>query len=39
MTYHKDANSKGNPCPEPGKEQQRIFATRLDKIIFNASNA
>ena len=48
MIYHKDAvNSKKNllklmtaiPCPVSGKEQQRMFVTPLDKIIFNASYA
>ena len=27
------------PCPVSGKEQQRMFATRLDKIIFKINNA
>ena len=48
MTYHKDAvKTRENPLklttaiprPESGKEQRRMFATRLDKIIVNASNA
>ena len=42
MTYHKDAvNSKRKSVktddilwPVSGKEQRRMFATRLDKIIF-----
>ena len=48
MSYHKDAvNSKRKsveiddtiPCPVSGKEQRTMFATRLNKINFNASNA
>ena len=43
MTYHSDAvNSRENsiklmtviPCPVSGKEQRRMFGTRLNKIIL-----
>ena len=43
MTYHKNAvNSREKslklttaiPCPVPSKEQRKMFATRLDKIIL-----
>ena len=43
MTCHKDAVNSWRKSVkidvQSGKEQQRMFVTRFEKIIFNASNA